>query len=199
MKFIGAAAALVGASSASITASVPAQIKNQLPSGYSIMSSAKGSVGGRTFFILALHSRKEAGSREHLSQDPDRAPKRPLVIYERRGQAYVLVGRNDNVIDRAGDAGLAGNGCDPFEDGRIEIKDPYFTIENGVACGAHWTNFVTFRFDPRWGWVFDNSRFQSWKLNPSNDPSAEALIPDAPQVKRGSKSAPVFFAKWRPS
>lgn len=199
MRLVLSAMALACAGSMSVAAPVPTQIVNQLPSGYSIMSSAKALVEGRTFYILALRSHKEASSGDYLMRGSDSAPKRPLIVYERRGSTYLAVGRNDDVIDRAGDAGFAGNGCDPFDERSIAVKNSYFTVENRVSCGAHWTDYITFRFDPRRGWIFDNARFQSWKLNPSKHPNAEALVPDVQQVKRGSKAAPVLFSDWRPN
>ncbi len=125
-----------------------------------------------------------------------------MLIFELRPDGrVVLVGRNDKVVDTADGAGLRGQGCDPFEDGHISVKGPFFTVENGVACGgAHWTDFITFRFVPEaGGFVFDNERFQSWKLNPSNDPDAEALVRDTSKVWRATKIKPLAFSRWRPS
>ncbi len=197
MKYVVVWALLVGASSASLAAAVPAEIARQLPRGYSVINSAPATVGRRKFYLVALRSREEQDSRSYLG-NPGRALARPLIIYERTPRVVTQVGRNDYVIDRAGDAGLAGNGCDPFGDRKIAVKGSYFTVENGISCGAHWTDYVTFRFDPRLGYVFDNSRFESRKLNPSDASKSKALISDAPHIRRGSALRPVPFAKWRP-
>jgi hypothetical protein len=191
------AAFVLGASSAPSDAAIPTDIASRVPTGYTIMTLASSNVDGRTFYLVALRARKELESGRYFA-DPDRAPLRPLVIYERGPRGVTQVGRNDHVIDRAGDAGLAGNGCDPFEDRRIAVKGRHFTVENGVSCGAHWTKYLTFRFDARLGYVFDSYRFQSWKLNQSDDPNAEALIPEAKRAFRGSKRRPVPFSLWRP-
>jgi hypothetical protein len=109
---------------------------------------------------------------------------------------FELKERNDHVVLRTRDGGVAANGCDPFEEKRIVTKGRYFTVENGVACGAHWTDYVTFRFDPASnGYIFDNWRFQSWSMNPSSDPTADALVPNPPKIIR-SKGR-IAFTQWR--
>jgi hypothetical protein len=178
-------------------ADTPNAIAGQLPPGYAVLGSARASVeSGQTFYFVAL------GSKRELKGDlaaQDRAPARPLLIFEQRPNGrYELVGRNDDVVMRADDGGIAGNGCDPFEEHHIAVKGAYVTVENGVSCGAHWTDYVTFRFDPAVrGYVFDNWRFESWKLNPSSDPDAEALAPDAHHLVRPRKGHTVPFASWR--
>jgi hypothetical protein len=188
LLFWGASAAAAG--------NLPNDIR--VPNGYELLTSITSKIGARQFQIVALRSRKELPSERYLSS-PDEAPDRPLLIFELRPNGgYVLVERNDKVIATADGAGLAGNGCDPFEDHHIAVKGPYLTVENGVSCGAHWTDYITFRFEPRaGGYVFDNERFESWKLNPSNDPNAEALIPDVRRVVRTPRSRLVTFSKWR--
>lgn len=169
-----------------LAADLPVEISRQLPPGYDVLASTRAPVdGGHLFYVVALGSA--------------RTPARPLLIFERRPEGgYGLVGRNDEVVLRAGDAGIAGNGCDPFEDGRIVAKGPYLTVENDVACGAHWTDYVTFRFDPQLrGYVFDNWRFQSWKLNPSNRSDADALVLDTNRVVRAPKGRKTPFPTWR--
>ena len=179
-------AILCFAAGAASAADLPNEIVKQLPRGYAVLASIQAPVeGGHLFYVVALGS--------------NRASARPLLVFERRPDGgYGLAGRNDDVVLRADDAGLAGNGCDPFEDGHIVAKGPYLTVENGVACGAHWTDYVTFRFDPQLrGYAFDNWRFQSWKLNPSNAPDADALIPDINRVVRTPKGRKTPFATWR--
>jgi hypothetical protein len=186
-------ALLCFAAGAASAADLPNEITKQLPPGYGVLASTRASVdGGHLFYIVALDA-------THGPKASDRAPARPLLIFERRPDGrYGPAGRNDEVVLRADDAGLAGNGCDPFEDGHIVVKGPYITVENGVACGAHWTDYVTFRFDPQLkGYAFDNWRFQSWKLNPKNDPDADALVPEVSRLVRASKGAKTPFASWR--
>lgn len=186
--------ALMGfAASAASAADLPNEVTKQLPPGYAVLALTRASVeGGHLFYVVALGSTREP-------KPSGRAPARPLLVFERRADGgYGLAGRNDEVVLRADDAGLAGNGCDPFEDGHVVAKGPYLTVENGVSCGAHWTDYVTFRFDPQLrGYAFDNWRFQSWKLNPSNDPDAEALVADVDRLVRSPKGRKTPFATWR--
>jgi hypothetical protein len=91
-----------------------------------------------------------------------------------------------------------GGQCDPFKEGGITAKGAFVTIENGVACGQHWSDFITFRFDRRsGGYIFDNWRRQSWKFNPDQRPDAEALVRDGDHLERaGGRVIPL--ARWRP-
>ncbi|HEY3948334.1 hypothetical protein [Phenylobacterium sp.] len=178
-------------------AALPAEIVGQLPTGYAVLGSADATpLAGHQFYFVALGSRTEP---KHTLTERRAAPARPLLIFETGPDGrYVLVGRNDDIVLRADDGGLAGNGCDPFERRHIAVRGPYFTVENGVSCGAHWTDYVTFRFDPQvGGYVFDNWRAQWWRFNPSQDPDAEALIPEKPIVIRAAKGQPVSFGTWR--
>jgi hypothetical protein len=179
-------------------AALPAGIVSQLPSGYEVLTSANVTVEmSRSYYIVALRSNGEAG--DGHGQQP--APARPLLIFERQADgSLVQTGRNDMVVLRADDGGQ----CDPFEPDEgngIAVKGRYFTIENGVSCGQHWTDYITFRFDDAVGhYVFDNERTQSWSFNSSKDPDAEALVPDGPPtVRRGDRKNPVSFENWRPS
>jgi hypothetical protein len=181
---------------AASSANLPKDVVQQLPPRYTVLAVGNSSVDpGHSFYIVALARRSEL---KNYLTTAKQAPARPLLIFEGRPNGhYVLVGRNDDVVARKDDAGVAGNGCDPFEDGHIAVKGAYFTVENAVSCGAHWTNYITFRFDRRvGGFVFDNNRFESWSVNPSNDPNAEALIPDGQKVTRANGRL-IVFSKWR--
>lgn len=188
-----AVALLLACASAATSAPLPAEILRQLPLGYQVISSANSSVRpARKFYFVALASRTVA----KLVGTEARAPARPLLIFEaRKSGRYALVARNDDVILKADGGGM--NGCDPFGDRDIAVKGNYVTVEQGVACGAHWTDYVTFRFDPRSaGYIFDNWRTQSSSLNPSNNPKAQALISNGQTVVRAT-ARPVPFAQWR--
>jgi hypothetical protein len=186
-------ALFIGSASQAATGQLPPSIQHQLPAGYSVLSYAAETIDAdHAFYFVALAARNEA-SNTH----PSGAPARPLLIYQLRSSGqYSLAGRNDQVILGIDDGGY--NRCDPFEDGHIATKGSYFTVENGVACGDHWTDYVTFRFDPRTqGYIFDNQRNQSWSMNPSNDPNAEALILDGHKTIRAPKGREISFSQWR--
>jgi hypothetical protein len=181
-------ALILGSASRALSAQVPPDIERQLPSGYSVLGAAQTSFGSElSFYFVGLGSRQETGPFGKT------APPRPLLIYALTSSGhYDLIARNDQVILPAN----AGGQCDPFE-GRIATKGRFFTVENGVGCGAHWTDYVTFRFSDRLReFVFDNWRVQSWSFNPSNAPDAQALIPDGQKVVRAGRRI-VRFSEWR--
>lgn len=174
---------------------LPAGMEAQLPLGYEVLASARVSAGepARTFEIIAIGRKNE----EERAKSGD-APARPLMIFERRSGRFFPVGRNDHVVLKADE----GAQCDPFLDGdaTIATKGRYFTVQNGVACGQHWTDYITFRLDDRAGFVFDNERTESWSFNPSNGPNAEALVRDGPpHVFRDRPGHMTAFSKWRPT
>lgn len=182
---------------ASADAALPVGIASQLPPGYEVLANAHIAAGQplRHFEIVALGHKDE----DKLRQRPQGAPPRPLLLFEQKGDRFVAAGRNDRVVLKADEGGQ----CDPFLDGdaTIATKGRYFTVQNGVACGEHWTDYITFRLDDRTGgFVFDNERTEAWELNPSNDPAAEALVRSEPlRVTRDRPGHPTPFATWRPT
>ncbi len=73
-------------------------------------------------------------------RDAQHAPVRPLMIFELKNGRNQLVGRNDQVVLRADEGGR----CDPLLDGDgvIAVRGPYFSVQNGVACGEHWMDYI---------------------------------------------------------
>jgi len=174
----------------------PTGIGDQLPSGYEVIASARvePEQARRRFVIVALARKNE----DQLRQSGRGAPARPLLIFEQRSGRFILVARNDSIVMPADQGGQ----CDPFLDGdaKIASKRRYFTVENGVACGQHWTDYITFRLDDRTGgFIFDNERQEDWEFNPSNNPDAEALVRVGPQrVIRERAGHKTTFANWTP-
>jgi hypothetical protein len=181
---------------ASGKADAPGDLGGRLPPGYEIIGHASVVAGrpSRSFEIVALGRKHEDAAR----QGPQGAPVRPLLIFERKNGHLVPTDRNDHIVMKADEGGQ----CDPFLDGdaTIATKGRYFTVENGVACGEHWTDYITFRLDDRsGGFVFDNERQEDWEFNPSNDPNAEALIrAGPPRLIRDHTGHLTPFAAWRP-
>ena len=185
---------LVGATPASAWA-LPSSITPLLPSHYKVIASAEvRPTPSSRFYIVALARGDEAGP-----FDEAHATARPLLIFELAGARAHLVARNDHVVLKADEGGQ----CDPFMDADkpIATKGRFFTVENGVACGNHWTDYITFRFDERVrGFVFDNERSENWVFNTSDDANAEALVQDGPQlVKRPPTGQIVTFSAWLPA
>jgi len=173
-----------------MAADLPQGIARQLPPGYRAIASVSAApAASRRFQFVALEARKGSARTAAGPSGP-----RPLLIFEKlKSGRYVLRARNDGVIFRSDEGGAGG--CDPFESHGIAVRGRYITVEHDVACGAHWTDYVTFRFDLRSGdYVFDNLRFQSWSM--SNDPKAEALVPEPVRIVR-ARGRPVPFAKWK--
>ena len=176
---------------------VSPDIVRQLPAGYHAIASAHLAAGKplRSFEIIVL-GRDDEDSLPAASRG---APARPLIVFEKRDGQFVAAGRNDDVVMKADEGGQ----CDPFLDGgaTIAVKGRYFTIENGVACGQHWTDYITFRLDDRiGGFVFDNERREAWELNPSNDPSASILAhAGPPRTIRGQSGTATPLDAWRPT
>ncbi len=185
---------LLGCCGTRAPAQVPVGIVRQLPAGMDILGNATLSAGGHMFVIVAI------GLPDEKVFSPHPAQARPLLIFARgAGGAFRLLARNDTVVLRAD----GGGQCDPFLDGGgvIAAQGRFFTVQNGVACGQHWTDYITFRFDDGLGtFVFDNERYESWSLNPNQDPGAEAIVRDGPpHVKRARRGRPVLLSRWRPT
>lgn len=171
------------------SALLPPAVVRQLPPGHVVLARAQSNPQSeKVFLFVALADRNEP-----KGCCADKAPVRPLLVFEKIGDRYRQVARNDWIVLRANEGGQ----CDPFEGGKIVATGRYVTIENGVACGQHWTSFITFRFDRRvGGYVFDNDRFQSLKWNPDQRPGAEALVIDVDHVE-GAKGRVIPLARWR--
>ena len=198
MKRLLSVALLLARTGSAQATELPRGITRQLPPGYDVLSTAKATFDGasQAYYMVALAKRGEVAGAHGLRP----APARPLLLFARQPDgSFLQTGRNDLVVLRAD----AGGQCDPFLDGGgvITVKGRYFTVENGVACGSHWTDYITFRFDSGVGrFVFDNERSESWSMNTSTAPNADALVQDGPpDVRRGDRKRPIKFENWRPS
>ena len=152
--------------------SIPAAVVDLLPKGYDVIAFADGTLpGGRgRYFAIALAVHDEA----EAVRTADSAPARPLLLFQQgKHGAFRLAGRNDRVVFRRNEGGQ----CDPFEDDALVATGASFTVQNSVACGQHWTDYVTFRFDPaRQAFLFRRRIWESWRLNPSDAPGGDALL-----------------------
>lgn len=165
-------------------APLPVAIASLLPSGYEPMTFRAGPriEGNRRSFLVVVHRSED--SEDHPSP-------RPLLIFEEQeGGAYRLAARNDMAVLRANEGGQ----CDPFENGYdgLAMKGHYFTVQNAVACGDHWTDFITFRYEASHReWLFVSEIFTS--SDPLNG------TPDKVDVKHAKGDKPIAFQDWYPT
>lgn len=175
---------------------LPRDILTQLPSGYDVLTYVSGDLNRDRLpdYLIALHKKSEA----RFGERQGRAPRRPLMIFVQNSDGrFRLAKRNDHVIYAINEGGQ----CDPFLDGSegMVIKGLYFTVQNGVACGAHWTDFITFRYVPKSdNWIFHNRIIESWRLNDGSDPDADALVLQNRSIEKGSGKTPIAFESYRP-
>ncbi|HHL4078246.1 hypothetical protein [Burkholderia sola] len=164
---------------------LPKSIAAQLPPGYQPLLAQAGPDldNGRHSFLVVVH--RAVDTRDQPSP-------RPLLIYEEQADhTYRLATRNDQVVLRANEGGQ----CDPFDpedaaDNGLSVKGRYFTVQNFVACGQHWTDYITFHYDPRTrGWLFSNRIVtESFPLDDK---------PDHVTVTRADAHRPVSFGQWK--
>jgi hypothetical protein len=177
---------------------LPNTIARLLPPGYLVLEAVQGRLTGGPHddYLVALG---RPGDDPAALIGNGTASARPLLLFRaRQDGAYVLAGRNDDVVMRHDQGGQ----CDPFDpEGGLVMKGAYVTVQNQVACGAHWSDFITFRYDRMRGeLLFDSDIYSSWKFNPSDAPDAEALVPDGhPTVRRADRRHPIGFSAWKPA
>jgi hypothetical protein len=167
---------------------LPKAIVQQLPAGFVVMNHVAGQLDldGLTDYLVVVHRPDDSY---------DKPSPRPLLLFQQvGGDGFKLAARNDTVVMRANEGGQ----CDPFEDDErhLTIKNHYFTVENWVACGNHWSDYITFRYDAASKeWLFHKRIVQSMSLN--DDPNGDALKQDPARVTKADAQHPVRFADWR--
>lgn len=187
--------AVLLATSSAFAESLPKNILTQLPKGYEVMTFLSGELNDDklTDYLVVAHVKNE----EAIYQKSQDASPRPLLIFtQNKNATFTLAKRNDNVVFTID----SGGQCDPFMDGEdgLALKNHYFTVQNGVACGSHWNDFITFKYDAKLkNWVFHKRVIESWQLNPSDDPKAEALIAVKPKVTKSDINKPILFENYK--
>lgn len=178
------------------TPPLPKNIIDQLPKGYSLMAVQAGDLNNDklTDYVVVVHKDNE----EEISRRTGKAHRRPLLVFTQRpDNTFSLLARNDHVVYAIDEGGQ----CDPFMDSGdgITIKGAYFTVENGVACGAHWSDYITFKYSESLkNLVFHKQIHENWVLNSSQDPSADALVLGNRKVTTNKQSAPVLLKDYKP-
>ena len=137
---------------------LPQSILNKIPRGYVVLTHANGKLNDDelTDYLVVVQKAGEANINS-LSY----AAERPLLLFTQKPLGnYELTRRNDHVVFRLDEGGQ----CDPFLDSGngLTIKDHYFTVENGVACGQHWSDYITFKYVPALkDWVFHQRIYEA--------------------------------------
>ncbi|SBV50655.1 hypothetical protein XBLMG947_1436 [Xanthomonas bromi] len=126
---------------------------------------------GRQDYLVALC----ASAEDALHSNGRVAPPRTLrVLVANTDGGFVDAARNTRVIFKADESAQ----CDPFldSDQGLVAQGAYFTVQNGTACGQHWTDDISFRYDRiRRALVVDKRVIQAWQMNTQDTPDADAL------------------------
>lgn len=190
--------ALLSTSTVVFPDALPQNILSQLPAGFTALTFKSADINNdqRNDYIIVAHRENEKELSE--SAQLEATPRRPLLIFTQKTDGtFTLAARNDAVVYAVDEGGQ----CDPFLDGGdgLAVKRPFFTIENGVACGAHWTDYITFKYSPELqNWVFHKRIFESWVMNNSTRPDADALVLEKRSVSTGDKAKPVLLQNYHP-
>ena len=169
---------------------LPETLAKRIPKGYqsAAFRSMDFNGDGVKDFVVIATSMKEKESTALTGQD---SPKRLVLVYFGTRAAnelsYQLVAQNDSVALPANGGGMAAP-CDPlFDQGDgLAVKDAYFTVENQVACGAHWSDFITFKYSASAkGMVFHNRILESSGLS---DKTGEFGVTQRKVEKAGTKA-----------
>lgn len=170
-------------------ATLPAGIVAKLPRGFEVMYAASGELddSGRPGYLVAMD--------RHIDTEENPSPRILLIFTQNADHTFRLAARNDHVILRADEGGQ----CDPFLEAQSEglvIKKRYFTVQHAVACGDHWTYYITFHWNKaRRTWLFHKAIGESLERNP--EPNGDALINGPSNVRRADPHHPVTFDAWK--
>lgn len=176
--------------------SLPKPLLDLVPQRYQVLSHKSGDLNsdGRADYLVVVHLEAENA----IAERTGKAPRRPLMIFIQNADGtFTLSKRNDFVVFAVDEGGQ----CDPFEESAegLAVKGIYFTVQNDVACGAHWSDYITFRFvHSLQDWVFHKRIVESWILNNSNEPDADALVLEGRHVTNGKSKPLIRFENYRP-
>lgn len=170
--------------------SLPRDIIKQIPSGHVVMTFASSDFNGdgKVDYVVVARVKRED---EILSSLRGPAPNRPLLVFiQDEAGKFILKSRNDEVVFN----GRMALQCDPFKDqGGLVAKGPFFTVEHTVACGQHWTDFITFRYSSKLrNFIFHKRVSESW--NPLESEEYHVLS----SVTKADKRRPVLLDEYTP-
>lgn len=177
-------------------ATLPAGAAKLVPAGQAVIAVASADLtgDGQQDYVVALRAATEDATRSG-----DRAaPPRTLLVLVATASGFVEAGRNTRVIFKADEGGQ----CDPFldaEDGLV-ATGRFFTVQNGVSCGQHWTDYITFRYDrTRRAFLFHKRVIEAWELNTDDAPDADALRLSEHKEIKADPRKPVLLSDYTPA
>lgn len=179
------------------SAELPEQIVMAIPAEYQVLTFASNDFNRDHLvdYLVVLNEKKE----EEIVAQGDTAPRRPLLVFlQTANHQFKLTARNNAVVYAADEGGQ----CDPFLDSGdgLSVKGEFFTVENSVACGQHWSDYFTFKYSKSVNnFIFHKRIFESWMLNDSEDPEADALKLQTHKVTSADPKKQVLFSDFEKS
>lgn len=182
-------------SSPAFSAQLPVAIEKQLPQGFSTLFFQTGDLNddGLSDYIVVAYKKDE----KQIDESGGDTPGRPLLIFvQRKDGKYILAARNDDVVSPIDSGGPCDQILDSGEDA-VAVKGTYLTIQNGVACGQHWTDYITFKYVKSLNnWIFHRRIFEEWVMNKSHKPNADVLVRRSRSVKSADSSKPILLSNY---
>ncbi|UIE45240.1 hypothetical protein KOJCDNHJ_03208 [Xanthomonas citri pv. punicae] len=88
----------------------------------------------------------------------------------------------------------------PDSDQGLVAKGAYFTVQDGVACGQHRTDCITFRYDRHRGAVVFHKRvIDVWEMDTQDTPDADALRLSEHKEIAADPGKPVLLSAYTPA
>ncbi|GEL11721.1 hypothetical protein FGL01_24600 [Flavobacterium glycines] len=157
-----------------ITLSNKNQILKFVPKGYEILGTVRGNLNYDNYddYILVLKKNNEAILSNFNEDKPEKRPL--LILIGNSNNKLELRARNDNSV-LCVDCSGAIHG-DSFEG--VKIKNGYFSVEHYTVGGNDkWSKIITFKYDNlKENWFLHRVGTEYFKLNPDNNPDAEAVV-----------------------
>jgi hypothetical protein len=173
---------------------LPANILQQLPSGYELMSFESGFLNDDKLLDYLVVARKIS---EKTTFDKTRAgAPRPLILFiQNKDASFFAAKRNDGVIFQIDEGGQ----CDSFDgEGELTVKNQYFTVVNAQSCGDHWQDYLTFKYNAKLkDWQFHKHSVEHWRMNEKTGPNDDALVSDGIKITKSNPKKPILFQQYK--
>lgn len=175
---------------------LPSAIAAKMPSSHHVVANKSADFDGNGLidYVVVIAHKNEEKMAELGS-----APSRPLMVFlQQQPSVFVLHAQNTAIVYRVNEASQ----CDPFLDtgDGLATRGAFFTVENGVACGGHWTDYITFKYAEKLGaFVFHKRISETWGMNDGTRGTDDALVLQRRTVERAKSGSPVSLGAYRPS